>query len=178
MASNDNEDGSSAENARRCPSPSPGGLASSPDTSHRNTSTYESEGSSIYGGKLMKKCCLCIVCSFFGSPLLLCLLLYTSSYFSTKRKRTFVMNIASHPGLALSLNKSVKPCDNFYRFVCGGWIHQHPHQTSVPEQVINSYSGQHANLLKAPFSSATGITNNKFIRGVCIRNGSSLVSWG
>jgi len=31
------------------------------------------------------------------------------------------------------INQSVDPCENFYRFACDGWIHNHP----IPEDMSN-----------------------------------------
>src|SRR3954469_19615162 len=43
------------------------------------------------------------------------------------------MPLASRSGLDLpAMDPSVSPCDDFYRYACGGWIKSHPNPPDQP----------------------------------------------
>jgi hypothetical protein len=47
--------------------------------------------------------------------------------------RSAVLSSLAH-SVASSLDPSVEPCDNMYRFACGGWLDRH-NETTIPKDV-------------------------------------------
>ncbi|KAK6032875.1 hypothetical protein OSTOST_00920 [Ostertagia ostertagi] len=48
---------------------------------------------------------------------------------SEQPSRDFAERVVHYPDLAKSVDRSIDPCEDFYSFVCNGWIKSHP----IPE---------------------------------------------
>ncbi|KAL3255756.1 hypothetical protein MRX96_046671 [Rhipicephalus microplus] len=53
---------------------------------------------------------------------------------------SMLVDVSQQPTLLASLNRSVNPCHNFYRFVCDGWVARQGDRLSLLEEVIKWFA--------------------------------------